>query len=52
MFFEFTLALFNAPFIAIEPSSVAGIFAKTPPKLPNGVRTAETIYTSFFVMIF
>ena len=43
MFCEFTFAFSRAPLIAIEPSLVADIFAKTPPKLPNGVLTAETI---------
>ena len=45
-----TPALSSAPFIANAPNRVAEISANMPPKLPNGVRRAETIYTSFFIM--
>jgi hypothetical protein len=33
--------------IAIAPSFVAGTSFKLPPKLPMGVLTAATMYTSF-----
>ena len=47
----FTPAFANAPFIAIAPNLVAEILAKLPPKLPIGVRTADTIYTSFIICV-
>lgn len=41
---RYTIPAFSmAPFIAIEPNLVEDIFAKAPPKLPNGVRTADII---------
>ena len=42
--------LSNAPLIAIEPNFVDETPAKVPPKEPNGVLTADTIYTSFFII--
>src|ERR1044072_5921928 len=41
-----------ADLIAIAPNFVAGTSYNAPPKLPIGVRTAETIYTSFIYMFF
>jgi hypothetical protein len=42
-------AFSKAPLIAVDPSLVAGILARLPPKLPIGVLTAATIYTSFII---
>jgi hypothetical protein len=42
-------ALANAPLIATAPNSGAGIVERAPPKLPIGVLTAATIYTSLFM---
>ena len=42
-----TFAAFKAPLIAIVPNSTAEKPFNIPPKLPIGVRTADTIYTSF-----
>src|SRR5689334_23068521 len=41
------LILSRADLIACAPNCVADTEAKLPPKLPIGVRTADTIYTSF-----
>ena len=41
--------LSKAPFIAAAPSLVAETLAKVPPKDPNAVLTADTIYTSFMI---
>ena len=38
-----------APLIAAAPNLVADIDDKQPPKLPIGVRTADTITTSFIL---
>ena len=40
-------ALLMAPSMAAAPSLGAATDDNTPPKLPMGVRTAETMYTSF-----
>src|SRR5687767_885326 len=40
-------AFCSAPFMAMAPSCTAVSEDRLPPKLPMGVRTAETIYTSF-----
>jgi hypothetical protein len=40
-----------APFMAILPRSVADKLDKAPPKLPIGVLTAETIYTSCIIKL-
>ena len=45
-------AFFIAPFIATDPSFVADTDDKHPPKLPIGVRTADTITTSFIIINF
>jgi hypothetical protein len=37
----------NAPCTAMAPSFTAPSDARLPPKLPMGVRVAETMYTSF-----
>ena len=44
-------ALAIAPLIAAAPSIGAGTVDKDPPKLPIGVRTAETIYISLFILL-
>ena len=44
-------ALLIAPLIAAAPNFVAGTVDSDPPKLPIGVRTADTIYTSLLMMI-
>jgi hypothetical protein len=41
-----------APLIAVAPNQVADTDAKLPPKLPIGVRTADTITTSFIICFF
>ena len=43
IFFGSTFPFSNAPLIAAAPNSIAETLAKIPPKLPKGVRTAETI---------
>ncbi len=45
------LILSNAPLMATEPNFGADIVDKAPIKLPIGVRTAETITTSFIIQI-
>ena len=42
----------NGSFIAIDPNLVAETVARLPPKLPIGVRIADTITTSFIIIIF
>ena len=41
-----------APFIAAAPNFVADTDDKDPPKLPIGVRTADTITTSLIICFF
>ena len=41
-----------APLIAVAPNLVADTDDKLPPKLPIGVRTADTITTSFIICFF
>jgi hypothetical protein len=45
-------ALSIAPLIAIAPNCVEDTVDKDPPKLPIGVLTAATMYTSFISFYF
>jgi hypothetical protein len=49
---ELIPALSIAPFIAAAPNFVADTDDKHPPKLPIGVRTADTITTSLIICFF
>ena len=40
------------PRMAVAPSAGAGMLEKLPIKLPIGVRTADTINTSFIILLF
>ncbi len=47
----FTLPFSKAPFIAVDPRTVAGTVDNPPINAPIGVLTAETIYTVLLIIL-